>query len=532
MQETEERATPRRCRQMVIRSIPASIPRDIAVLFAAAALIYLVQARAWPLQPGRDFLRFLNYYVEMWRGNPVNHMLMAYRTPIVPLYVGLVNAVGGPILLEVTQGVLFCLSVVFTFAIGCHWDRRIGYVGAAALAFYPPYGGLYHRVDSAAVFACAFLGWVTFVFATYRSSKIEIYFWHGVAVFLLILVRPSSQVLLAFSVVPLVSSHLPIRRRLVCAGVFLATTMAFTLLWSTHNYVRYDSFAVSRGRNAILPFYRLFVLNAAIQPGNGPASQELAEAVREDLLVKEPYRSLQVDETAFYSSKDAKAFGDLMALSDRWWGWETNYRHLRLVAMEALTKSTKSRDIYVKSIAHDLLQVFLRNEPILPAVTRQQFAGDNYGRLRDQLNEVGVPAAPPGRKKTIPYSYMHWISSSPAGTPIPPERLTRLRKEIRALGLDVPPRDGDPKAAAALANLAKAYPPMITWILVGLLGAVFRPHSGRRVLLVLLSLSLLIVFLSTVCFGVKCQYRAPFDPLFILVGVAGVLYSKPRDSQA
>ena len=60
------------------------------------------------------------------------------------------------------------------------------------------------------------------------------------------------------------------------------------------NAWRYDDFAVSRGGQANLPFFRAFTVDHIVGPDNGPASRELADDVRRDLLTRQPYRDIVV----------------------------------------------------------------------------------------------------------------------------------------------------------------------------------------------------------------------------------------------
>jgi len=488
--------------------------KDMAVLFAASAVVYVLQAFAWPLHPGRDLATYLIYYVDMSKATPTHYFLMASRTPVAPLFIGLTSSLGGPLLLEVAQGLLFCCSILFMYSIGSHWSRRIGLIAGVALVLYPPYGALYHAVSSDCVFAFAFLGWSAYLFRTFSSPSISAFLWHGVAVFALVLIRPSSQIFLAFALAPFFLQTLSLRQRVLRSAVFLGAAVPLLLLWATHNYVRYHDFTISRGTNAIIPFYRLWCVDRIVRPENGPASRQLADAVRNDLLVHEPYPSYGIDEKTFFSCGDVRMWSDLVALSDRTWGWDSDYKHLRPVALEALARYP---GVYVKALVRDLLGAFLQHGYLPDSIKRQ---GDPVPEVR--LNARGLPI--PSEGELIPHSYFHYPSTNPWNRAVPEERLKQLQVELLALGLDIPRRNGSGRVATLLSYLTQAYPPMLTWLVVGLFAMAFRPHPARRTLLILLSLSLLVLVVTFSGVRVIYQYRIPFDPLFILAGVAGVLH--------
>jgi hypothetical protein len=488
--------------------------KDMAVLFAASAVVYVLQAFAWPLHPGRDLASYLIYYVDMSKATPTYCLLMAFRTPIVPLFIGLTNFLGGPLLLEVAQGLLFCCSILFMYSIGSHWSGRIGLMAAVALVLYPPYGALYHEVSADCVFAFAFLGWSAYLFRSFSSPSISAFLWHGAAVFALVLIRPSSQILLAFAFAPLFLQTLSLRQRVLRSAVFLGAAVPLLLLWATYNDVRYHDFTISRGTNATIPFYRLWCVNRVVRPENGPASRKLADAVRNDLLVHEPYLSYGIDEKAFFSCGDPRMWSDLVALSDRTWGWDSDYKHLRSVALEALARYP---GVYVKALVRDLLGALLHHGYLPDSIKRK---GEPVSEAR--LNARGLPM--PSEGQLIPRSYFYWFSTNPWNRAVPEERLAQLQVELQALGLDIPRRDGSGRVATLLNYLTQAYPPMLTWLVVGLFAMAFRAHPARRTLLILLSLSALVLVVTFSGMELVYQYRIPFDPLFILAGVAGVLH--------
>ena len=49
--------------------------------------------------------------------------------------------------------------------------------------------------------------------------------------------------------------------------------------WAVLNGVRFGDYALARGGNAVIPFYRAFITDKIVSPENGPASRRLGAAV-------------------------------------------------------------------------------------------------------------------------------------------------------------------------------------------------------------------------------------------------------------
>ena len=117
-----------------------------------------------------------------------------------------------------------------------------------------------------------------------------------------------------------------------CAGVALAVLGS----WTVANGLRYDDYTVARGTGAFFPFYRAFTTDHIVRPGNGPASRELANAVRRNVLPEEPYRSYGITLDEFFERGGPREFEDVVGITDRLWGWDSDYAHMRAVGIEAV----------------------------------------------------------------------------------------------------------------------------------------------------------------------------------------------------
>ena len=157
----------------------------------------------------------------------------------------------------------------------------------------------------------------------------------GLGVAVLALVRPGNAVLLAFAAFPFVISG-PWRNRVRWAGAVALAAIVPLAAWSVHNGLRFDTWALARGGNAIVPFYRAFITDHIVSPANGEASRRLAAAMQRDLLTREPYRSYSVTLDELFAEGSFRVHEDLYILSDQVFGWDSDYSVLREAGVEAV----------------------------------------------------------------------------------------------------------------------------------------------------------------------------------------------------
>jgi len=319
-------------------AVPAA-RRDLLVVALAAAAIFVLQATAWPLTRGRDFETYLAYFNQFWESAPALPTLMVVRTPVAPFVIGGLHKLGGPLLIEVTLGVCFVLAICAVYAIGATWSRAVAWAGALLTAGYPTYGSTFHLLNADPLLACGVVLWMASVCHWRASASLRGFLGHGVAVFLLVMTHPSAQTLLLFSAFPFIMRRrLDLWRRGLLSAAFGGTVAALLLLYATYNLVRYQDFTVARYGPAVVPFYRVLVVDRIVHPDNGPATRELVRAIEHDLIEREPYRSMGLDVATVLGSADPRVWADLVALSDRVWGWHRDHAMLRAVALEAIRR--------------------------------------------------------------------------------------------------------------------------------------------------------------------------------------------------
>ena len=304
-----------------------------ALLVVVALGSYALQALAWPLERGRDSWDYWLAFLQLADRDPPFSALQVFRTPIAPLVTGIPMWAGGARLTEVVFALLYALALL-----GWAWavvpiSRQAALATALILLITPTYAGLYHEVSSDPVFAFILAWWAGAVIRAWRTGSAWWLAGVGLGVALLTLCRPASQVaLLACVLVPLVARR-GVRPVVVGTAVALAAAVIPLGAWAAQNALRYDDFTVARGSKAWVPFFRV---GGAIDPANGPASRRLADAVERDVLPLRPYASRNVDVQTYFRGLGNLEVIRMIALSDKVFGWNTDYDVLFDASMEAI----------------------------------------------------------------------------------------------------------------------------------------------------------------------------------------------------
>ena len=483
--------------------------RDAIVVFVAAWVAAVVYRAVWPFILGRDFETYVWYYVEMWRSDPAMPFLMAYRTPLTPLFIGGFLELGGMTALTIAMNTMYAIAVTATYCIGAFWSRPVGIAAAIVTLGYVGFGALYREVSSDALFGTAFLAWCAWVAWTHQRATIATYITHGIWVFVLTMIRPASQAFLVFAIFPwIVLSAADTRTRIRCAAAFTATAVLLLGAFATYNAVRYQDLTIARGGNAINGFYRAFIMAKIVREENGPASRELAQAVRADLLTHEPYRSYGVTDRMFFEDGDPRGWSDLVALSDRTWGWSSDYAVLRRAALEAVAANPMP---FLTGVAHDAMATLGIVGYPPPVVRTAPVVAE------PKPVPPGLPIPTEGQR--VPTSYVHWLMSSPSGEIYSGDIPTRPR--FTRIVSAIPPRPGIPRIADLLEKAQKMFPPPIVWIIAGVIGTIRLGGVKRRVFYLLVALALIAPMAGVVGQGLGYHYRLPADPLFVAFGLAG-----------
>jgi hypothetical protein len=245
---------------------------------------------------------------------------------------------------------MFAVSALAWARVATYFGPRVAILTSLALLLYPAYGELFHSFASEIVMATVFALWALAVTRAAFKPSTGRFVVAGLELAAVILVRPGNAILVPFSLFPLLL-HGDWRRRLIWTGGFAAAALLPLLAWTLQNGWRYGDYTLARGGNAIVPFYRTFVVDKLVSPNNGPASRRLAAAVQQRLLTRQPYRAYHVTLDQVFTAGSNRVHEDLYVLSDQAWGWGSAYSTLRDAGIEAIEAHPGA---YASGVAHTL----------------------------------------------------------------------------------------------------------------------------------------------------------------------------------
>jgi hypothetical protein len=487
---------------------------------------YAFQSLAWPLFLGRDAWSYLYYYLDMWSNNPVYYYVMLRRTPVAPLLFGTALSLGGVFFTEVLLAVFYCASILGIYYIGSQFDQKLGVLLALLVNFYPAYGQRFHAIETESPSAIILIFLCVLLYNALHAPKKWKFALLGFITALLTLTRPDHIVFMALAAFPLIFPFrkLQFKENFRYSLFFLIVALPLLLLWGTYNYVRYDSFTISRGADAHIPFQRAFEFAHTVKAENGPASADLVNVVEKELLTKEPYKSYGIDAATFFSQGTERMFYDLPGLSDLHYGWKTDYAQLKKVGIEAvIAQPIPFIWSYIKSAG-----VMMLYNSTQPASTN-----DTGKDSQAQIGPNGLPVLTEG--DLIPRSYYLYIYSAPDAKSLPdPNSMTfnildpKIRKQTEEIEQKlnnyrsaIPNRVGSEKIASALNFLTVIFPPAIFWLVIGIAGLIINRSQDKLILASLCGLSLIVVLYPILGINPVPIMRTRFDPLFMLFGLIG-----------
>jgi hypothetical protein len=508
-------------------------------VFGLGLAVFAIQSVAMSLYPGRDLGTYLRYYVEIWKVGTVLPAAMLQRTPLAPLAIGIPLDLGGGWLLEICMGLLFAGSVVAWRTVALAFGPRATLLVTTALLVYPGYGILFHGPSSDPIFAAGFAGWALLVTRAALWPTIGRFAAVGLGVAGLALIRPGNQVLIAFFLFPLFLSK-PWRRRLAWAGAILAAAVIPLGAWASYNRVRYDDFTVARA--GAYTFFRAFVTDGIVSPENGPASRELGVAVQRELLPNEPYRSYGITLQDFFSSGSVRMHDDLVWLSDRVWGWDSDYRKLGDASQEAIRRHPGT---YTRGVGRTIWQQLWWPLYHVPPGSSPG-AGGSPGAAQPTIAINGRQLPRPTEGEPIPSSYqgfsistpdnrIHDIWTSPTehhlvyDDPRDERRAREMGREFDRLIERFHTHDANADLARRLNQASRWYPRSILWLLVGLVALVWRRPRRIGIALALALAALTVIVFTALGFYAVVEYAVPVAPAFILLAAAGLLGLRPGD---
>lgn len=511
--------------------------RGAAVVFGLALAVFAIRSIALPVIPGRDFGTYLSYYAQMWDGSSVVPMTMLYRTPLAPLVVGGSLDLAGGWGLQVVMAVLFGVSILVWTRTALVFGPRAALVTATALLLYPGYGILFHTPASEPVAATVFALWGLALARAWLHPTAGRFALVGLATAAAALARPGFQVLALLAIVPLFVST-TWRTRLAGAAAYAVVLAAVLGAWSVSNGIRFDDVTVARGSGAFLPFYRAFTVDHIVSPANGEASRELAALVQRELLDEEPYRSYEVSLEDFFERTGAREFDDVVGLSDRQWGWDSDYARVRDVGLEAVRAEpwTYARGV-ATTVLDELWSPLFVELPDQPNPSRTPASAAAVPRSLPVPSEgEQIPAARQGFFATTPDGHITEVWTSPTehslvfATAQMQRRYDAIGDVVDELTETMPPYRGSEWLTLQLSRSSKIFPPPLLWLVVGLVALGWRRPRHSGLALALAAAALLVVVSQALAVYAIVEFAVPVAPALVVLGAAGLVGATRRPS--
>ncbi len=502
-------------------------PLGAAGLVAVALASYALQALAWPLQRGRDSWDYWLWFLQAGDREPPFSALQVFRTPVAPLVTGIPMWVGGAHLTEAVFAVLYALAIL-----GWAWavvpiSRRAALATGVVLLLAVPYAGLFHEVSSDPVFAFLFAWWAGAVVRAWMTGSSGWLVAVGVGVALLTLCRPASQIaILACVLVPLVARR---GRRATLGAV--ATCLAAAVLplaaWAGHNAVRYDDLAVARGSKAWVPFFRVA---GDVDPANGDASRRLAAAVEQHVLPLAPYRSRNVDVQTYFGGAGNLEVIRMIALSDRVFGWDSDYDVLFDASLEAIREDPWP---YVRGVGETFWDFLsqryspeVRERPVEIPEQPAEFLVDG--------KPFPAPITVSPVTQAIRYGFV-WCPTddlercvvrdpeAALGDRGEAERYVELVDTVRDWNAQLPTRDSRSWLAAKAGTASDRWPRSILWIVIAAVALAIRRPRGTAPVLVVAGVAALVLLVHALSQAPQNEFALPFAPVWIVAALVGLL---------
>jgi len=503
------------------------------VLFTIGLAVYAIRAIAWPLQAGRDLDEYIYAWVQLFDHDVLLPWSMLFRTPATPVFVGAALDAFDGRFAEPLMAVVYAGSIVCWAGAARYFGAWAAISVAAVLLLYQGYALMFHEISSEPLFAAAFALFALLLTRAAFGPTVRRFAFVGLGIALLALVRPGNAVLIAFAVFPFV---LPgsWRDRLRWAGAVALAAALPLVAWSVHNGVRFDSWGLARGGNAIIPFYRAFITDHIVSPENGESSRRLAAAMQEHLLTREPYRSYGVTLDQLFEKGSFRVHEDLYLLSDQVFGWDTNYEILRKTGIEGVRAHP---GVYARGVAGTVWDELSKAH--FRVVSEPSTGGDGANAAPSTVVIHGKRLPAPTEGQPIPGGQVVWISrpdnsirqvwTSPTqwhfefSRPSERPRFERIERRTQELFAALPDRAGNARLALRLNQLSRWFPRPWMWILLGLIAIAVRRPRGWPILVTLSLAACAAVLLNALGLFADLHFVLPVAPAFVLLGLAGLL---------
>ncbi len=554
------------------------------MLFGLGLSVFALQSVFLPAYPGRDMARYVETFFQLGYHEPVYPAVLNTRGPLSALGVAAALAAGGWVA-EIFLAVLFALSTVAWARVALIFGTRAAILTSALLLVFPSYGILFHQLASDSLFAAAFAGWAVLVARALQRPSVKAFVFVGLALGVLVLIRPANQVMLVMALLPLVL-RAPWRDRFAWLAALFIPAVVLSQTWKAIAELRWGDAVTLEPSTGLLALaavlfplllpspwrgragaavavlvvaavavkglpgqspaeysrsvlrnesnqfvYRAFELDRIMAPENGPVSRRLARQVERELLTREPYRSYGIDVHEFFSSGSNRIFGDLTGVA--------NAADLAAATREAIREHPGE---FVSSITRTFWNQLADRPVFAPADVGggDSSQGSRVNEPEESIVVSGGRLPKPSEGQPIPASAIGPLLWTPGGTaqeiwtsatqhsfvfsnPRDERRYAKLGEDVERLTSRLPTRSGSPSVIHRLNQASNRFPALIVFLVVGLVALAVRRPRDSLVAVAPAVGGLVVIGATALVAPAVPEYAAPVGPAFVLLAAAGLV---------
>ncbi len=305
-------------------------------------------------------------------------------------------------------------------------------------------------------------------------------------------------------------------------------------LWAVHNALRYDDFAVARGGKAWVPFFKVA---SSVDPANGDASKRLADAVEREVLTQPAYAERGVDVATYFQGAGNLEVIRMIALSDRVFGWDSDYQVLYDASIEAIRADP---GWYARDVADtfwDFLSQRYAPEPRVRPVVIPELAPE----LAIDGQPFPAPITVSPLVEAVRYGLV-WcptddldrcVVSDPAaalGSESEGKRYVELIDTVRDWNAQLPVRDSNAWLASKGGTASFRWPRSYLWIALAVVALAIRRPRGTAEVVVLGTVGALVLLVHALSQAPQNEFALPVAPIWIVAALVGLLGVPKRPS--
>jgi len=463
---------------------------DLIFVVCVSLAAYWIHSVAWPLHPGRDWASYLSVLTIITDGNLFQrHSLVdlavygpriSVHPPVTPLVTGFILFLGGPILLEISLSLAFCFVNFATYTIASIWGRILGIISVIILCLFQPYIHIFHQASSDAIYAALLMLFFLVSFRFLHSQNYKTTIVIGLVAFLVYFTRSSGLFLFVFwpSILVLLGLF-GLKRSIRHAVAFSCICAILWSCWATYFFITVDSFRTNFN-STFLSMVKVHTHDEIFYPENGPVSKQLSQIIKKNIEEGKykdvvDYRGRSLTDFETFRTGGARSIGLLLLAPRAQYSIEESDRLIKKAVVEAILSHPR---LYLRGLIRNLHENLF------------------FGRILDYTDETSDYARAKAKAKT---------------------GLDISTKEMM-LALSI--REGNQQLRVLLDSYK--LPNMYFWTIAGFGLLIGTVGFAEITLIGYLFFSLCHILMVTLAGGTIYQYRAPLDPIFIIIGIVGL----------